>query len=56
LVSLRRSGRLSNVRRPNKDNEEYELIDLTIDGDCEDEQGIVCIIWYCVFLLKNIPF
>jgi hypothetical protein len=33
-----------------------KIIDLTIDGDSEDGQGIVCISWYCVFLFKNILF
>ena len=40
LVSIRRSGRLSNRERPKGDNQEYETIDLNIDGDSEDEQGI----------------
>ncbi|PWA43633.1 pentatricopeptide repeat (PPR) superfamily protein [Artemisia annua] len=39
LKLLRQSGRLSNHRRPKRDNEEYETIDLSLDGDSEDEQG-----------------
>ncbi|PWA66146.1 RNA-directed DNA polymerase, eukaryota [Artemisia annua] len=39
FVAVRRSGRLSNIRRPRRDNEEYETIDLTLDGDSEEEQG-----------------
>ncbi|PWA76700.1 hypothetical protein CTI12_AA234840 [Artemisia annua] len=33
----RRSGRLSKPRQPNRDTDEYEIIDLTLD-DSEDEQ------------------
>ncbi|PWA54482.1 WD40 repeat-containing protein [Artemisia annua] len=39
IVSVRRSGRLSNRHRPKVDNEKYETIDLTIDADNEDEQA-----------------
>ena len=59
LVSVRRSGRLSNIRRPNRDNEEYETIDLTFDGDSENEQGIVysfleiiCFYLFTCYVLK----
>ena len=40
FVSVRRSGRLSNRQRPTRDNGDYETIDLTLDGDSEDDQGI----------------
>ena len=40
VVSVRRSGRLSSRHLPKVDNEMYETIDLTIDGDSEYEQGI----------------
>ena len=39
-MSVRRSGRLSSQRLPIRDNAHYETIDLTIDGDSEEEQGI----------------
>ncbi|PWA36793.1 hypothetical protein CTI12_AA594890 [Artemisia annua] len=41
ILFVRRSGRLSNRQRPKRDNEHYETIDLTIDGDSEDEQGVL---------------
>ena len=40
VVSVRQSGRLSSRHLPKVDNEMYETIDLTIDGDSEYEQGI----------------
>ena len=40
FVSVRRSGRLSSQRPRIRDNVHYETIDLTIDGDSEEEQGI----------------
>ena len=43
FLSVRLSGWLSNRRQPNKDNKEYELIDLTSDEDSEGEQGIMFI-------------
>ena len=49
---VRRSGRLSNIRRPKKDNEEYETIDLTLDGDSEEDKGIV----YSCLKLKSFFF
>lgn len=55
MVSVRRSGRLSKPRKPNRATEEYETIDLTLD-DSENEQGIVSISWYYVSLLKNKGF
>ncbi|PWA72323.1 ulp1 protease family, C-terminal catalytic domain-containing protein [Artemisia annua] len=41
ILFVRRSGRLSNRQRPNRDNEHYETIDLTLDEDSQDEQDNV---------------
>ena len=42
---------MANVRRPPRDNEEYKTIDLTIDGDSEEEQGSVYFVEKSVIFL-----
>ncbi|PWA34284.1 hypothetical protein CTI12_AA620580 [Artemisia annua] len=54
ILFVRRSGRLSNRERPKGDNEEYETIDLTIDGDSEDERaGWFILGWFSVGLVQH---